>query len=168
MEFEKTPNNHGILWNNLTKPLAARKLAVRVLCVWQLVFCLLVVSYLIISKCMHGLSLSMPVLLHSAFMLSVVKLLLKVEVGGCALNSHGNYIVDHGKSWKNHELCFWISVGTLFGVHIIVKPLTGKYLFYREEEWSKEWGELSRFWLYLWEICYSGKRSECSYLWCQY
>ena len=26
----------------------------------------------------------------------------KDEVGGHALNSHGNYIVDHGKSWKNH------------------------------------------------------------------
>ena len=29
-------------------------------------------------------------------MLSVVKTLLKGEVGGCALNCHGNYIVDHG------------------------------------------------------------------------
>ena len=29
---------------------------------------------------------------------------LKGEVGGCALNSHGNYIVDHGKSWKNHGI----------------------------------------------------------------
>ena len=27
-------------------------------------------------------------------MLSVVKMLLKGEVGGCALNSHGNYIVS--------------------------------------------------------------------------
>ena len=42
-------------------------------------------------------------LLHSAFMLSVVKMLLKGEVGGHALNSHGIYIVDHGKSWKNVE-----------------------------------------------------------------
>ena len=41
-------------------------------------------------------------LLHSAFMLSVVKM-LKREVGGSALNGHGNYIVDHGKSM---ELCF--------------------------------------------------------------
>ena len=40
-------------------------------------------------------------LLHSAFMLSVVKMLLKGEVGGHALNSHGNYIVNHEKSWKN-------------------------------------------------------------------
>ena len=38
----------------------------------------------------------MLLLLHSAFMLSVVKLLLKGEGGGCALNSHGNNIVDHG------------------------------------------------------------------------
>ena len=49
-------------------------------------------------------------LLQSTFMLSVVKMPLKGEVGGHALNSHGNYIVDHGKSWKNHgiimELCF--------------------------------------------------------------
>ena len=33
-------------------------------------------------------------------MLSVVKLSLKEEVGGHALNSHGNYIADHGKSWN--------------------------------------------------------------------
>ena len=38
-------------------------------------------------------------LLHSAFML-VVMMALKGEVGGCTLNSHGNYIVDHGKSWN--------------------------------------------------------------------
>ena len=45
--------------------------------------------------------------LHSAFMLCMVKMLLKGEVGGCALNSHGNYIVDHGKSWKNHGIMFF-------------------------------------------------------------
>ena len=39
-------------------------------------------------------------------MLSMVKMLLKEEVEGCALNSHGNYIVDHGKSWKNHGIDF--------------------------------------------------------------
>ena len=22
------------------------------------------------------------------------------------INSHGNYIVDHGKSWKNHRIVF--------------------------------------------------------------
>ena len=48
----------------------------------------------------------MLLLLHSAFMLSVVTMLLKGEVGVCALNSHGNYIVDRGKSWKNHGIVF--------------------------------------------------------------
>ena len=48
-------------------------------------------------------------LLHSTFMLCVVKMALKGEAGGCALNSHGNYIVDG----KIMELCFVISVGTL-------------------------------------------------------
>ena len=33
-------------------------------------------------------------------MLRVVKMLLKGDIGGSALNSHGNYIVDHGKSWN--------------------------------------------------------------------
>ena len=33
-------------------------------------------------------------------------MLLKGEVGGCALKSHGNYIVDHGKSWENHGIVF--------------------------------------------------------------
>ena len=37
---------------------------------------------------------------------SVVKMLLKGEVGGRALNSHGNYIVDYSKSWKNHGIMF--------------------------------------------------------------
>ena len=44
--------------------------------------------------------------LHSTVILSVVKKWLKGEVGGRALNSHGNYIVDRGKSWKNHGMCF--------------------------------------------------------------
>ena len=30
----------------------------------------------------------------------------KREVGGRALNSHGNYIVDHGKSWKIYGIVF--------------------------------------------------------------
>ena len=42
-------------------------------------------------------------LLHFSFMRSVVNMMLKGEVGGHALNSHGNYIVDHGKIM---ELCF--------------------------------------------------------------
>ena len=49
---------------------------------------------------MHAWSTSLLLLLHSTFRLSVVKLLLKGEVGGHALNIHGNYIVDHRKSWN--------------------------------------------------------------------
>ena len=30
----------------------------------------------------------------------------KQAVGGRALNSHKNFIVDHGKSWKNHGILF--------------------------------------------------------------
>ena len=55
---------------------------------------------------MHGLSTSMLLLLHSAFILRVVKMLLKEEVGGSVLNSHGNYIADHRKSWKIHGIVF--------------------------------------------------------------
>ena len=39
-------------------------------------------------------------------MLSVVKILLKGEVGSQALNSHGNDIIDHEKPWKNHGIVF--------------------------------------------------------------
>ena len=47
------------------------------------------------------------VLLHCAFMLCLVKMLLKGEVGGSALNSHGNDIVDHGKSWNYDFEFLW-------------------------------------------------------------
>ena len=55
---------------------------------------------------MHAWSTNMLLLLHSGFMLSVVKMLLKGEVGGRVLNSRENYTVDHGKSWKNHGIVF--------------------------------------------------------------
>ena len=59
---------------------------------------------------MHGLQkclFNMLLLLHSAIMLSVLKMPLKGAVGGHALNtSHGDYTVDHGKSWKNHGIVF--------------------------------------------------------------
>ena len=48
---------------------------------------------------MHGI-FKILLLLHSTFMLCVVKMPLKLEVGGLALNSHGNYIIDNGKSWN--------------------------------------------------------------------
>ena len=43
---------------------------------------------------MQAWSTSMLLLLHSTFMLSVVKVLLKGEFGVCALISHGNYTLD--------------------------------------------------------------------------
>ena len=52
----------------------------------------------------------------SAFMLSMVKLLLKGEVGVCALNSHGNYIVDHGKSWNHAFEFLWEPCKLHFGL----------------------------------------------------
>ena len=70
------------------KPPVARKLAVGHLCVRQLVFWLLVVSSFNYFQ-MHAWSTSMLLLLHFTFMLSVVKILLKREVGGRALNSPG-------------------------------------------------------------------------------
>ena len=47
--------------------------------------------------------LNILLFLLSTFMLCVVKMSLKGEVGGRALDSDGNYIVDHGKIM---ELCF--------------------------------------------------------------
>ena len=84
----------------MTKPPAARKLAVWHLRVPQLVFWLLVVSSFNYFK-MHAWSTRMLLLLHSAFMLSVVKMLLEGEVGGCVLNNHGNYIENHGIVFLN-------------------------------------------------------------------
>ena len=49
-------------------------------------------------------STSMLLFLHPTFMPRVVKMPLNGEVGGRALNSHGNYIDDHGKSYKIMEL----------------------------------------------------------------
>ena len=76
-------------------------------CVKQLVFWLLVISSFNYFK-MHAWSTwsGMLLLLHSAFMLNIVKMLLKGEVGGHSLNSHGNYIVGHQISWKNHGIVF--------------------------------------------------------------
>ena len=128
----------------MTKPLVARKLAVR-----QLVFWLLVVSSFNYFK-MHAWSCtSMLLLLHFAFMLSVVKLLLKGEVGVCALNSHGNYIVDHGKSWKNHGIVFLNFCGNCCHVFVGLNMMsTYMYIFFQvwknESHWelspAKKWG----------------------------
>ena len=80
------------------KPQVARKLAVRHLCVPQLFLATGGFKFqLFPNACMVYKQ-------HSTFMLCVVKMVLKGGVGGCALNSHENYIVDHGKSWKNHGI----------------------------------------------------------------
>ena len=50
--------------------------------------------------------LNILLLLHSAFMLCIVKMSLKGEVGVSALNCRGNYIIDRGKSGKIMELYF--------------------------------------------------------------
>ena len=47
----------------------------------------------------HAYSITL-LLLHSTFMLSVLKMSQKGEVGGHALNRHGNYIVIMEKSWN--------------------------------------------------------------------
>ena len=89
----------------MTKSKVDRKLAVGHLHVHQLVFWLRVVSSFNFFK-MHAWSISMLLLLHSKFMLSVVNLKLKGKIGGCALNSRGKYIVDHQKLLKIMTLCF--------------------------------------------------------------
>ena len=44
--------------------------------------------------------LKTSLLLHSEFMLRVMKMALKGEVGGHALIGHRNRNVNHGKSWN--------------------------------------------------------------------
>ena len=52
----------------------------------------LILKYITVAAfCIYVLHLKMP---------------LRGEVKDCALNSHENYIVDHGKSWKNHGIVF--------------------------------------------------------------
>ena len=73
--------------------------------------------------------------LHFAFMLCMVKMPLKGEVGGSALDSHGNFIVDRRKSWKNHGIvllnffgdpvmctcCHKCTQNTLWGVYTVIQ-----------------------------------------------
>ena len=85
------------------KPPVARKLAVGHMC--------LTASFLLTGgfKFNYFKMYAWSVYKHAfvaAFMLSMVKMLLKEEVGGSALNSHGNYIADRGKSWKNHGIVY--------------------------------------------------------------
>ena len=47
----------------------------------------------------------------------------KGEVEGHVLKSHGNYIVDHGKSWKNHGIVFLNFCGNPEWInHLVLTP----------------------------------------------
>ena len=110
----------------MKKPPVARKLAVRhtkLVCLTASFFGYWLFQVLIISKyaCMvykHAY-LDVLLLLHSAFMLSTVKMPLKGEVGGHASNSHGNYIVHHEKCMEQSWNCIFEFCGnpncTIYG-----------------------------------------------------
>ena len=71
----------------------------------------------VISKFMRGLQACLfKYITVAAFHIYVqcVEDAAKGEVGGHAYNSHGNYIVDHGKSWKNHGIVFLNFCGNPF------------------------------------------------------
>ena len=94
----------------MAKTPVARKLAVRHTKLVCLTASFLATGGFNYFKCMQGLQACLFKFITVAafqFILSVVKMSLKAEVGGHALNSHGNYIVDHGKSCKNHEIVFF-------------------------------------------------------------
>ena len=56
---------------------------------------------------MHGLQACLfKYITVASFIFMITKILLKREAGGHALNSHGNYIVDHRNHGKSMELCF--------------------------------------------------------------
>ena len=125
MEFEKKKIIMEFCEIILTKPPVARKLAVRhtkppvarKLAVRHTKLVCLTASFqatggfrfkLLQNACMvykHAY-LNILLLLQYPFMLCGVKLPLKGADGGPALKSPGNYIVDHGKSWKNHGIVF--------------------------------------------------------------
>ena len=78
-------------------------------------------------------------------MLNVVKMPLKGEVGGHALNSHGNYFIDHGKSWKNHGIVFlnfcWNpdsadAMRFLYLLHRLSGSIFGFKTMYQKLQWS--------------------------------
>ena len=80
---------------------------------------------------MHASSTSMLIKYRtvSAFMLCMVKMMVKGEVGSCALNSHGNYIVDHGKSWKNNGIVFLNFYGTPEDIFVSLCLLFAVFIF---------------------------------------
>ena len=80
---------------------------------------------------MHGLqACSFKYITVAAFHIyaSLVKMSLNGEVGGHALNSQGITLLLMENHGKIMELCFWISVGTLFILTLISPPL---FLFWK-------------------------------------
>ena len=47
----------------------------------------------------------------------------KGEVGGHALNSHGNYIVDHGKSWNCVFEFLWEPLENTIGLKMVLNKM---------------------------------------------
>ena len=100
MEFEKKPlNNHDkimefceIIWRNHQSPTASFLATDGFKCYWWF-------QVFIISKCMHGLQACCCCCIPH-----LCSALWKGDAGGCAFNSHGNYIVDQGKSWKTNGI----------------------------------------------------------------
>ena len=70
--------------------------------------------------------------------LRVVKMPLKGEVGGHALKSHGNYIVDRGKSWKSHGIMFLNFCGNPEIYTMDHLEVTINFKLYGKVHWSKK------------------------------
>ena len=87
------------------KPPVARKLAVGHMCPLAS-FRLLVVSSFNYFKMFAWSVYKYAVVTAFCIYAQSGKGAAKRGVGGRALNSHGNYISDHGKSWKNHGIVF--------------------------------------------------------------
>ena len=107
---------------------------------------------LIISKCMvykHAY-LNTLLLLHSAFMLNVSKMPLKGEFGGFALNSHGNYIVYHEKSWSCVFEFMWEP--WLAGLHLAIPNFLCTSLFF--------------LWQVLWFLTLLTENVHDNWYWC--
>ena len=92
---------------------------------------------------MHGLQASLfYYITFAAFRiyLSVVKMQLKRGGWRRALKSHGNYIVDHGKSWKNHGIVFLNfcrNPDCLFSGRLLTST-PNRYLFFYSKDYKAQ------------------------------
>ena len=113
----------------------------------------------------------MLLLLHSHLCSVVVNLLLKWEVRVCALNSLGNYIVDNGKSWKNHGIVFlnfcgnpaWLQLTFMIWLGLLLRGIycqTNFHVFFQMRD-VKAVGV--KFWHVLYPKQSSSLLRECKY-----